>query len=135
MKPKEWLFQNGHIKEIGRGRMSAAHKALIMEALEKNSNLVIEGFSSSKPTAQSPKPAVTREPKVASSGMIDCPEPLRDARDFVVVLRDTGKPIPMVGPATVCNGCHSSLTYCPCPAPRVWLDHDREGVVSFKNVS
>lgn len=132
MKPKEWLKENGHIKEVGRGRMSVAHIALIKDAVSKG--VEIEGYSSSKPTAQTDKPTVERTPKTPTTGMIDCPDPLRDSRDFVVVRRDNGKPIPNVGPATVCNGCHSSLTYCPCPEPRVWLDHEREAVVSFKSL-
>lgn len=130
-KPKEWLKANGHIKEIGRGRMSVAHIALINEAVAKG--VEIEGYSSPKATAQS-APKDKPAPK-ESTGVIDVPEPLRDARDFKVVSAETGKPIPMVGPATICNGCHSSLTYCPCQFPRVWLDHEREIVVKFKNNS
>lgn len=37
-----------------------------------------------------------------------------------------------IGMRTVCNNCHASLTYCHCEMPKVWLDFDREGVVSFK---
>lgn len=131
MKPKEWLKANGHIKEVGRGRMSVAHIALINEAVANG--VEIEGYSRPKATAQS-APKDKPAPK-ESTGIADVPDALRDARDFKVVSAETGKEIPMVGPVTVCNGCRSSLTYCPCPAPRVWLDHEREIVVKFKNNS
>lgn len=130
MKPKEWLKANGHLSEVGRGRLSGAHIELIRQAVAQGAD--IEGYSSTgrlAPKASAPK----RD--VESTGIPDVPEQLRDARDFKVVSATTGKAIPMVGPKTVCNGCGSSLTYCPCPAPRVWLDHEREVVVRFKNNS
>lgn len=135
MKPKEWLFQNGHIESIGRGRLAAHHKALIEEALSKDSSLHIEGFSvTTVATAQTEGKKAERTPK-ESTGILDVPDPLRDARDFTLVLRDTGKPVPGLGMKNVCNGCHNSFTYCPCPNPRVWVDADIESVVSFKSVS
>lgn len=42
MKPKEWLHANGHLKEIGRGRLSKEHIALVTKAAETT---FIEGYS------------------------------------------------------------------------------------------
>ena len=55
MKPKEWLLANGHIKEIGRGRMSKDHIVLITEAAK---DTFIEGYSSG--TLAKPKVAVAK---------------------------------------------------------------------------
>lgn len=133
MKPKEWLYKNGHIEKADmnrRGRMSLAHKALIEAAVANGEK--IDGYAvSSKPAIATDKPVTVERVAVDINRVVDCPEPLRDARDFRVLDKATGKPIHAVGPANICNGCKNSFTYCPCKNPRIWLDHDRETVVEF----
>lgn len=127
MKPKEWLFKHGHITEIGRGRLSREHIALIQEAVKAGTH--IEGYSvSSVPaTAGKPEKAVVKTPKPSSDTVADIGEPLRDERTL-----EAFSGTKSVGMRTVCNICRNSLTYCFCPQPRVWVDFDREGMVEFR---
>ena len=130
MKPKEWLLKNGHIKEAGRGRMSAAHKALIAEALAADPTLVIEGYSVSKPAPNTGKPAtVTREP-VTSTGVADVPEQRRHPDEWEP-FDDAGNRIP-TGIKGICDNCKSSFTYCYCRHSVSILDGGRVSVVTFK---
>lgn len=132
MKPKEWLYKNGHMtreEADKRGRMSLVNKALVEEAVANG--VVIDGYAIvAKPTAVTAKPTVGRV-EVDTNRVIDVPEPVRDSRDFVVLSKTTKKPIHAVGPANICNGCRSSFTYCPCENPRIWLDNEHETVVEF----
>lgn len=132
MKPKEWLFKNGHIEKIGRGRLSAENIALVKEAVSKG--VKIEGYESVsvKPTASTEKPTAEVQ-RVATdpNRLIDCPDPLRDKREWTVVRKDTGKPIHAVGMANVCQGCRNSFTYCPCGTP-TFLDNSGVIVVEFR---
>ena len=134
MKPKEWLYANGHISKIGRGRMSAEHIALVKEAVANG--VKIEGYEtvkSSKPSVSTEKPtapAVERT-KIDPNRVIDCPDPLRDEREFDAFVTVDGK-TSKIGKRTVCNGCGNSLSWCWCPTPSVWVDHTREAVVTFK---
>lgn len=131
MKPKEWLKKNGHIETVGRGRLSAAHIALITEAVAQGAK--IEGYSVSpvKATDESAdaKPAVERV-KVEANRLLDVPDALRSDKDWSVVRKDTGKPIHAVGMRNVCEGCGSSFTYCPCPSP-AFLDNTGRVPVRF----
>lgn len=127
MKPKEWLKANGHIETVGRGRLSAAHIALITEAVAKGAK--IEGYSVStvKATDESvtAKPAVERV-KSDANRLLDVPEPLRSDKDWTLVRKSDGKPIHAVGMRNVCQGCGSSFTYCPCSSPSIL---DNTGIV------
>ena len=131
MKPKQWLFDNGHITSMGRGRMSADHKALITAALLADPKLVIEGYSVSKPAPTTGKPAAaTVERTTSDTGMVDVPEPVRMADEWEA-FDDTGKRF-AIGIKGVCENCRSSVTYCRCPYPVLRVDNDRVSVVTFK---
>lgn len=129
MKPKEYLLKHGHISEIGRGRLSAAHIAIIKEAVAKGEN--IEGYSVSTAPATSAKPAaeVTREAR--SDSIMDVPDESRPEKEWSAYRFEDGKQVP-VGIRTVCNNCGSSLSYCHDRKPVVWVDHETEAVVYFK---
>lgn len=124
MKPKEWLVAQGHLKEAGRGRMSREHIALIHKAVAEG--VEIEGYSTPKPApmkASEPK----AEAKVESTGIVDVPDEVRPESEWQAFVDNRE-----IGMRTVCNGCGNSLTHCYEKFPRVWLDHAREGAVSFK---
>jgi hypothetical protein len=133
VKPKEWLYKQGHIDKVGRGRMSADHKRLIEEALVADPSLRIEGFSVStvKPTdaSASAKPTVERV-KTDPNRLVDVPDMRRDERDWSAHVTVDGKS-QEIGFRTVDNGCGSSLGWCYCPTSRVWLNNT-EHVVTFK---
>lgn len=124
MKPKEYLVKHGHLAEAGRGRLSKEHVAIIQDAVSKG--VFIEGYTRVKEEPKATAPVQPKVVKVPKEDIADIGEPLRDERSFTA--SSSGTP---VGMRTVCNICRNSLTYCPCPAPRVWLDFDREGVVVF----
>lgn len=123
MKPKEWLFKNGHIKEIGRGRLSREHIDLIKDAV--NHGAMIEGYSVES-TPNSTVKTVVKTAKATAETVMDIGEPLRDERALSARAGKTE-----IGMRTVCNVCRNSLTYCFCPQPRVWVDYNREAVVEF----
>lgn len=124
MKPKEWLLKHGHIEMIGRGRLSREHIDLIKNAVKNGA--MIEGYSVESTPASTVKTVVKTAKATAATEVADIGEPLRDERTLEA--RAGSK---AVGMRTVCNVCRNSLTYCFCPQPRVWLDHDREAVVEF----
>lgn len=130
MKPKEWLMKNGHIKEIGRGRLSAANIALIKEAV--SNGVMIEGYavSTARPSVETAKPAATVERTTSDTGMVDVPEPVRMADEWDA-FDDTGKRF-AIGIKGVCENCRSSVTYCRCLYPVLRVDNDRVSVVTFK---
>lgn len=128
MKPKTALVKDGFLPEGSenkRGRLSSAAIKRLEELASKGWS--IEGYGSAiavKATAQTEK--------VESTGMPDVPEASRDEAEleaYVVVngVRET------IGMRKVCNGCQSSLTYCHCPAPWVWVDSNSQAMVGFKN--
>lgn len=130
-KPKVWLYENGHTTTLGgRGRMSKEHKAIIEAALLADPDLRIDGYSVERSTVATDKPKVERV-AVDPNRVVDVPDMTRDERVTMAFYRDGGKSIE-VGMRTVDNNCGSSLTYCPCESPRVWVDYDREVVVNFK---
>jgi hypothetical protein len=130
IKPKQWLADNGHIDKADinkRGRMSAAHKALIMEAVANGAD--IEGYAVSKPAVSTVKPTVERV-KDTGNVVADIPDMVRDPRDWEA-FDDTGKPF-AIGIKGVCENCRCSLTYCRCAFPVLRVDYDRVSVVTFK---
>jgi hypothetical protein len=133
MKPKEWLYKQGHIAKIGRGRMSAEHKSLIEAALLADPSLRIEGFSVSagKPADESvaAKPTVERV-KTDANRLLDVPDMRRDERDWSARVSVDGK-TSEIGFRTVCNGCGNSLGWCYEGTSRVWVDTNREATVEF----
>lgn len=126
MKPKEYLLKHGHITVIGRGRMSREHIAIIEEAVKNGVN--IEGYSHS--TAPDAEKTVVKTEKPEFAGVADVPEPFRDERSLFAYTFHNGVQW-AVGMRTVYNICRSSLTYCACPHPKIWLDFDTESVVLF----
>jgi len=135
MKPKQWLADNGHIDKADinkRGRMSGAHKALIMEAVANGVH--IEGYSVVKPDAVTAKPDAT--PTVARTGgngekvIADIGDPVREASQWEAY-DDTGARI-VTGIKSVCDNCRTSFTYCRCSYPVKMLDGGRVSVVTFK---
>lgn len=127
MKPKEWLKKEGFITEIGRGRLSAENIARIKEAVANG--VVIEGYSVSKPTVETAKPATVERDKTFT-GVADVPDEVRRAEDWEA-FDDTGNRL-AVGIKGVCGNCRSSFTYCRCKYPVATLDGDRVSVVTFK---
>lgn len=132
MKPKEYLYKHGHIKEIGRGRLSREHIAIIESAVKDGE--VIEGYSASTaPTGPVKEKTVVEKTVVRSDPNVvyDVPNPSRDESRVEAYTFSNGESV-SVGMRTVCNNCRCSLNYCPCPTPKVWIDHTTEGVVKFK---
>jgi hypothetical protein len=128
MKPKEWLYKNGHIKEIGRGRMSREHIALIEQAVRDGVTIEGYGISSVVPKSETEKSApMVEKVAVAGNRVMDVPDERRPESSWTAHTSE-GE----IGMRTVCNGCKNSLTYCYCPQSRVWLNHETEGVVFFK---
>lgn len=128
MKPKEWLKAQGHITEIGRGRLSAENIARIKDAVANGT--MIEGYSvSSQPAAITGKPAEV-ERVSTETGMVDVPEPVRMADEWDA-FDDTGKRF-AIGIKGLCENCRSSVTYCRCRYPVLRVDNDRVSVVTFK---
>ena len=129
MKPKEWLHKNGHIETIGRGRLSAAHIALINEAVANG--VQIEGYSVVTPTKESTGAPEVKRTAVDPNRVVDVPDVARDERTTMAFYRNDGKVVE-IGMRTVDNVCGNSLTYCRCESPRVWVDYDQQVVVNFK---
>lgn len=126
MKPKEYLRSKG-VETSGRGRMPRAHVQMIQDAV--NSGIVIEGYPMPSPTTAPDGTTIASEVKrVAPSetGLIDCGPPLRDENALIAKVEGT-----VIGMRTVCVACGSSLNYCGCENPVVWIDHTRRGVVTF----
>ena len=130
MKPKEWLKKHGHIDTIGRGRLSAAHIALIKDAVSNGA--VIEGYAvSGKPSDDSADEKTVSRVSVDPNRIADVPDPLRNKNEWTLIRSDTKKPIHAVGMCNVCQGCGNSFTYCPCSVP-TFLDNTGVVPVEFK---
>lgn len=133
IKPKEWLYQNGHMtreEADKRGRMSLANKALVMEAVRNG--VAIEGYAIvDRPTVATDKPAKVERVAVDPNRVMDVPDMSRDETALMAFYRADGKVIE-IGMRTVDNVCGNSLTYCRCESPRVWVDCDSQVVVNFK---
>lgn len=127
MKPKDWLKANGHITEIKRGRMSREHITLIKEAVANGAK--IEGYGEVSATASAP--ATVERVAVDPNRLVDVPDVFRDERALMAYRVENGKNVE-IGMRTVDNNCGSSLTYCRCDSPRVWVDHETQAVVNFK---
>lgn len=128
MKPKQWLFDNGHISVIGKGRLSRESIALIEQAVRDGVNIEGYAVSSVKPKSEDEKSAPKVE-KVAVAGnrILDVPDEARDENSWTAHTSE-GE----VGMRTVGTCCGNSLTYCRCATPMVWLDHMRQAAVFFK---
>ena len=133
MKPKVALVKDGFLPagaENQRGRLSAAAIARCQELVSKGWD--IDGFVTTKAvvtgiTDDPALPLKVERVKSDPNAVVDIPEPTRDEKSLTAHSTN-GK----VGMRTVCNNCRRSLTYCLCESPKVWLDHQTEGVVVFK---
>lgn len=135
MKPKAALVKDGFVEgdhtwspgdENKRGRLSGVAKARLTElALQ---GWPIDDYSVTK-SADTSKPDTVVKVKTDPNTVADIPNPTRDEK-AMEAYSGTVK----VGMRTVCNNCRRSLTYCLCESPRVWLDHETQGVVNFKPV-
>lgn len=127
MKPKEALVKDGFLpagSENTRGRMSKAAIARCEELAGKGWS--IDGFSVTK-SADTSKPDTVVKVKTDPNAVVDIPPPTRDETTMEAWAGTVN-----VGMRKVCNNCRRSITYCPCPQPRVWVDFDTEAVVHFK---
>lgn len=112
--------------KAGRGKPSRlmqeqADMLVTEHAYRIKGRTVDKSSTSTAPTVQRVKAAVG---KVIS----DIPDQMRGI-DLIPYVE--GKPWKM-GIAGCCNLCGNSLTYCPHPEPVVWVDFDRESVVTFR---
>ena len=120
MKPKAALVKDQFVDgdhtwspgdENKRGRLSKP-------AIERCKELAGQGWSidgysvseSSSPTGPRTVVQVKRDP----NAVVDIPNPTRDEKTMTAWAGTKE-----VGMRTVCNNCKRSLTYCPCPQPRV----------------
>ena len=126
MKPKDALVKDGFLPEGSqnkRGRLSAAAIARCTELASQGWQ--IDGYVTSQSASQD-APVVKKVAQSNVKEVADIGEPYRD-ENYWTASAD-GHP---VGMRTVDNVCGNSLTYCPCPHPRVWVDFDHEAVVQF----
>lgn len=138
MKPKQWLYDNGHIADpTQRGRLSKDKIALIEKAVAEGAS--IDGYTVSK----SYKPTDTTGPtkpvqvdKVAIKGdrIADVPDETRPEKSWEAFTMVDGKRQP-IGMRTVCNTCANSLTYCYCRTPLVNHGDNTRAMVSFTSRS
>lgn len=127
IKPKVALVKDGFLpagSENKRGRLSGAAITRLKELAA--SGMDIEGYTVSK-SSDSTAPPKVEKVSVDPNRVVDVPDESRPEADWQA-FSTNGE----IGMRTCCNVCGSSLTYCYCPHPRVWLDFQTEGVVYFK---
>lgn len=128
IKPKVALVKDGFLppgSENKRGRLSGAAIERCKELAAKG--MKIEGYETSRSSSPESVPVVNKVQVSTTSTIADIGEPFRHEEAYQAFTSE-GE----VGMRTVCNNCHSSLTYCPCTHPVVNIDHDQTGVVYFK---
>lgn len=133
MRPKAYLHSIGAIADPNqRGRLSRENIALIHKAVAEG--IQIDNYSVDRPTGSSKNDSTHSEvPKVSrteSGGIVDIGDEVRPEKSWEASARVNGVTHP-VGMRTVCNTCNSSLTYCHCRTPYVWIDHETQGLVTF----
>jgi hypothetical protein len=131
MKPKAALVKSqfvepGHTWLAGdenkRGRLSKPAIAHLESLAAKGWDIDGYAVTSSATTA----PVVTRV-KTDVNAVAEIPNPTRDESTMTAWVGTK-----QIGMRTVCNNDRRSLTYCLCPQPKVWIDHETEAVVHFK---
>ena len=125
MKPKSALVKDGFLpvgSENKRGRLSAA-------AIKRCEELAAQGWKIDGFTAEkvADETKVKKTAKPDPNRVVDVPDEAR-AESLWRAYADEKE----IGMRTVCNNCGNSLTYCRDRTPVVWVDHDRQAVVSFK---
>lgn len=132
MKPKAALIKDGTIPtKMGKGRLSGEQIARCKELAAMGWD--IEGYTVTKSTAADATPVVEKAERHDPNRVFDIPDESRPESVWRAYRHDDGKQV-TVGMRTVCNACGTSLTYCRCEHPRVWVDHNAEAVVYFKPV-
>lgn len=129
MKPKEALVKDGFLpagSENKRGRISVAGIERCKELASQGWS--IEGYTVSQ-SSDSTAPVEVVKVKSDPNAVVDIPQPTRDLNAMTAHVGDQ-----KIGMKTVCNNCRRSLTYCPCESPKVWVDHEHEGVVRFRQL-
>lgn len=123
MKAKEWAKANGFPTiSIGKGRMPNDARAAVEAAVARG--VSIEGYAVK--SVKSNKPTVERV-KVTGQTAADVPDEARSENLWQAFTIEQE-----IGMRTVDNGCGSSLTYCHCQFPKVFLANGSEAVVVFK---
>ena len=110
--------------ENKRGRLSKAADERCKELASQGIAIIGYEVRGSVETSQ---PVTVEKVKHDPNRIADVPEPARNEKDWDAYTSEG-----QIGIRTVCNVCHSSLTYCYCTTPKVWVDVDREGAVYFK---
>lgn len=128
MKPKQALVKDGFLPkdaENTRGRLSKA-------AIERCKELValgwdIEGYANDSTPNSTPTAATVAKVKVDNGARViaDIGNPSRDEN---AVMAKAGTKT--IGMRDVCT-CGTSLTYCWCPNPTVWVDGGGPVAVNF----
>lgn len=119
MKAKQWLKDNGHIKEVGRGRISLENHARLKAA--HDSGVEFSDWPKGKVTttvATPDKPAVARVEKVVSESGVKVVSDLvfrYDEREWFAQAADGTK----FGMREVCQPCGYSLVGHQCDKPIV----------------
>lgn len=129
MKPKEALVKDGFLPPEAvnqRGRLSKAGIERCKELASQGWD--IEGYQVSKSSDSTAAPVVTKV-HADPNRIADVPDQTRPESSWTAWVGTKS-----IGMRTVCNNCRCSLTYCPCEQPRVWMDHETQGVVHFKPV-
>lgn len=118
-------------EKAGRGKPSSEMQTqadmLVRDYGYRIKGRVVSGVKSSTPTAE---PAKVERVKTTTGKDISELIPQTRGDDLIPIMPD-GKTWPM-GIRGLCNACGVSLTHCPCITPRVWLDFQTEGAVTFK---
>jgi len=139
-KPKQWLFENGHITEDKinqRGRLSRALVDIILDAVANGA--LIEGYEAVASTGpvENDAPVKVERVSIDPNKITDIGEPLRPKSSWTAYAYDAEQKKISVGLGTVdTTGCGNSLTYCGCAKPMsyVWGCGDEPVLVFFAPV-
>lgn len=112
MKPKEYLVSQGVIAHAGRGRLSAAHRALVQKAADNG--VFIEGFSKTVNKVTVEKKSKTPKPKIDKEILEIAP--FRYDEKAYRAVADDGT---VYGMREVCMRCGVSLVAHICDFPIV----------------
>jgi hypothetical protein len=134
MRLKAALIEAGKIPKDAGGRGRPPKQWLIWAEELVADGWTIEGFTA-KASKDSDKPVEVKHKPTTNQGkeISDIGDPIHPLEVWEAVASHNGTIVPIpTGPKAVCNNCHSSLPWCPCPSPIVNLDHETTGVVVFR---
>lgn len=134
MSIKDALVHAGLLDKAKAGRGKPSRQMQTdADMLVREYQYRIKGRVVSRPsasTAESTQPVTVERVKTTTGKDISELIPQTRGSDLIPIMPD-GKVWPL-GINGVCNACGVSLTHCPCITPRVWLDFQTEGPVTFK---